>query len=66
MKLTEWQKSTETTNTELAKTVGVHPSFFTHINNNRRRPSPELALKIQEATGGQVTVIELLYPNNDH
>ena len=42
--------------------VGVHQSLITHINKGRRKPSPPLALRIQEATGGAVTVMELLYP----
>jgi len=63
MNLSEWQKNTGVSNGDLSKILGVHFSYITHLNANRRRPSPELALKIQQATGGQVTVMELLFPN---
>ena len=37
-------------------------SMISHINAGRRRPSPELAMRIEKATNGQVTRDEMLYP----
>ena len=48
---------------KLAASIGVHHVYMNALVNNRRRPSPRLALRIQEATGGAVTVMELLYPD---
>ena len=62
MKLIDWQKQTNTPNIKLAAILDVDTSYITHINKGNRRPSPELALKIQQATNGAVTVMELLYP----
>jgi len=66
MKLSQWQKKTNISNVELAKIINIDQSFLSHINNGRRRPSPKLALKIEKATGGAVTVMELLYPIKPH
>lgn len=63
MKLEEWQKEKNISNTELAKQLGIHVSFITHLNKGRRKFSPELALKIEQATNGAVTRMELLYPD---
>ena len=46
----------------LAKTVGVHYIHLNAVLRGRVRPSPSLALRIEEATDGQVTRMELLYP----
>jgi transcriptional regulator with XRE-family HTH domain len=47
---------------ELAQRTGTTLNYINRLCCHRRRPSPELALKIQEATGGAVTVMELLFP----
>lgn len=46
----------------LALAIGTHPVYLNAILRGRRRPSPDLALRIEEATGGAVTRMELLYP----
>jgi len=48
----------------LAELLGVTPSHVTQLINGKRRPSPELALKIEEVTQGAVTRMELLYPED--
>ena len=48
---------------KLAQKLNIHHVYLNSIINNRRRPSPPLALRIQEATGGAVTVMELLFPD---
>ena len=62
MKLSEWLKQNKISNTQFASRIGVHVSFITHINKGRRNVSPETALKIEKATDGKVTIMELLYP----
>lgn len=42
--------------------VGVGHIYLNAIIQGRRKPSPALALRIEEATGGVVSRMELLYP----
>jgi len=62
MNLKEWQHQNNITDTELARRVGVHQSTVCHYHAGRRRPSPEVALKIEEVTGGEVTMKEAFFP----
>jgi len=46
-----------------AKRCGVsQPTIWRFLNNETNSLKAKTALKIQEATGGAVSVIELLYP----
>jgi len=47
---------------KLAKNLGIHQVYLSSVFNGHRRPSPDLARRIEQATGGQVTRMELLYP----
>lgn len=47
---------------EFATQINITPEYLSLIKNGKKTPSPPLALKIQEATGGAVTVMELLFP----
>lgn len=49
---------------DFAKEVGTTKNYINLLVIGQRRPSPELALKIERATGGQVTVMELLFPSS--
>lgn len=62
MKLSEWQRDNEISDIALGIKLGIHPSHISHIKAGRKRPSPQLALKIEEITKGNVTIMELLYP----
>jgi transcriptional regulator with XRE-family HTH domain len=44
--------------------TGLNYGYLRHISNKRRIPSPEMALRIEIATGGNVDRLELLYPNS--
>lgn len=44
-----------------AEKVGVHPSAFGHWLNGRRRLSPDMALKIEVASGGQIAATKLVF-----
>lgn len=46
---------------KLAKQLKIHPVYLSSLTN-KRKPSPDLALKIEHATNGEVTVLELLFP----
>ena len=49
---------------QFAEEIGTTEKYLFQLKyNKRRRPSPKLALKIEEATKGQVTVMELLFPD---
>ena len=47
---------------EFAKEIGTTKNYLNLLVCNSRRPSPELAQKIEQATNGAVTRMELLYP----
>jgi transcriptional regulator with XRE-family HTH domain len=59
--LKEFLKTSGSTQAELAKDVGCSPAAISMFVSGKRRPSPDLALKICRATGGQVSVIKLLF-----
>lgn len=50
--------------TSFAAMVGCKQPHVSLVCAGHRRPSPRLALKIERATHGHVTVMELLYPDN--
>ncbi len=62
MKLKKYLDKCSIKNSHFAKRVGVSPAFITYILQGKKRPSPEVAKKIEEATHGMVTRMELLYP----
>lgn len=47
---------------DFAGILKIPPTYLSQIIIGYRRPSPELAAKIEQATGGQVSRLELLYP----
>lgn len=63
MELISFLKNSEIKMIDFAKTVGCNQSHISLLCQKKRRPSPELALEIEKATGGKVTVLELLYPD---
>ena len=62
MLICEYRKIKKIGQAKFAKIIGVTPSHINQIEKGSRRPSPELALKIQKATDGDVSIMELLYP----
>jgi DNA-binding transcriptional regulator YdaS (Cro superfamily) len=55
--------NTQIDKTKLAEECGVSRRYIDYIFQGLRRPSPPLALRIEQATGGAVTRMELLYPD---
>lgn len=47
---------------QLALLVGVSQGYIAHIENGRRRPSPDIAKRLEKETSGEVTRDQLLYP----
>lgn len=51
---------------EFAKVVGTTKNYINNLcSDSVYVPGRKLALRIQEATGGQVTVMELLFPKKE-
>ena len=48
---------------KFAGLIGTTKNYVNLLACGSRRPSPELALKIEKATDGKVTVLELLLPD---
>lgn len=55
MKLTEYLSAAGHSATDFAAILGCETSTVTRILKGERSPSVHLAVKIEEATGGQVT-----------
>jgi len=62
MKLKTYLESKNVTQREFAERLGAHYMSIYKICAGRRRPSPELAAKIEDETDGQVSRLESLYP----
>ncbi|MEC4683387.1 MAG: YdaS family helix-turn-helix protein [Nitrospirota bacterium] len=45
--------------TQLASEIGTSPMYLFHIASKRRKASPKMAVAIQRATGGEVSVYDL-------
>lgn len=57
-----FEKHPEMTKTALANRAGTSPAKICDLIDGRlRRPSPELAKKLDEVTKGEVTMEELLF-----
>ena len=63
MELKEYIKESKINMTEFGDLVGCNQSYISLLCQKKRRPSPGLALEIEKATDGKVTVMELLYPD---
>lgn len=64
MNLREWLFRKKKTVTDLAKEINVSRTHLNLISNGIRTPSPELAKRIEQATNGEVTKEELLFPED--
>lgn len=56
MNLTQYLAQAEKSASELAATIGCETSTITRIMRGERRPSINLAARIEAATGGQVSI----------
>ena len=55
MTLTEYLSDQSLKPTQFATSLGVEPSTIIRMVNGERRPSLDMALRIEEATEGKVT-----------
>jgi len=70
VRLHEFVSEYRVTQVELARRLGVSQSYISEVlatergeaGARGRRPSPELAARIVEVTGGRVTLEEVLFP----
>jgi len=63
MKLKEYLKREKLSALVFAKTHNLTQPTISRIINKKHIPRPETAAKIEKATKGQVTRLELLYPD---
>lgn len=62
MKLKEWLKKNNVTQTKMGVDFKTSSSFINNISMNRQPVGKKLAKRIEEYTDGEVTRLELLYP----
>lgn len=62
MKLADYLQETDQRASDLAALVGCETSTITRFLRGERRPSLEIALRIEQATGGKVSPHDLLTP----
>jgi len=62
MTLEKYLKKNKITLTDFSKDTQISLSMISRIISRNRRPSPQKALRIENATGGKVSRLELLYP----
>ncbi|MEM9938785.1 MAG: helix-turn-helix transcriptional regulator [Pseudomonadota bacterium] len=60
MELREWRKAKAISSAELAERCGVSEVSIFAYERGTRRPRPEIARRIEAATNGEVTAVELL------
>jgi len=66
MELSEYLQRKKLTVTAFAKIAGVpQPTVWRILNGKINNPSPNIAERIEKATGGSVSRMELLYPNHN-
>lgn len=66
MRLKDFLKLSNKTLKQFCKENGLNYGTTKLYSSNHANMSPRMAAKIEEATGGAVTRLELLYPNNNH
>jgi transcriptional regulator with XRE-family HTH domain len=65
MRLSEYLSKNKIKLNRFAEDAGLKQPYASLIKNGHKRPSPDVALRIEQATNGEVTVLELLYPNKE-
>jgi len=62
MELKTYFDEKKSTRKAFCSAVGIHYQHLNNLLRKERNPSPALALRIEQATNGAVTRMELLYP----
>jgi transcriptional regulator with XRE-family HTH domain len=63
MKLSDYIKDQKITQAKIGLAAGISKAHISQICRLGRRPSPDVAVRISQATNGAVTVLDLLYPD---
>jgi plasmid maintenance system antidote protein VapI len=66
MEILDYLKLNNLSQMDFAKKLSISKSTVSLLINGQRRPSPKLALRLEEETGGALKKEELLYPNLRH
>ena len=66
MEILDYLKLNNLSQMDFAKKLSISKSTVSLLINGQRRPSPELALRLEKETGGALKKEELLYPNLHH
>jgi len=59
MKLSEWIRQSEQTQSAVSRKLGISRSFMTRLVKEERRPGPAVAQRIEMLTGGNVRKSDL-------
>lgn len=62
MSLRTYLKDNKISQRKFSVSLGIHYMHLNNILRSERKPSAALALRIEQATGGAVSRMELLYP----
>jgi DNA-binding transcriptional regulator YdaS (Cro superfamily) len=65
MDLKTWLSSKGVVQKKLADELGLSPSYFSELLSGKRRFNPKLSRKVEELTKGEVSRMELLYPDQE-
>jgi DNA-binding transcriptional regulator YdaS (Cro superfamily) len=57
-----WQKQNDISNRDLAGKIPCHESLICHYHAGRKSLSPQKCQRIEQISGGAVTLRELLFP----
>ena len=60
MNITEWRDANQESQASFAKRAELAQAYISQIENGIRRPSPAAALRIEQATNGEVSASSLL------
>jgi len=63
MKIIEYCKKNNITQQNFAFKMGITPAYLSQIIAGIRRPSPELAMRIENLTNYRITRDELVFPH---
>jgi len=66
MELKEYLKQSKIKRQSFSDDLKIHYMHLNNIIRKTRRPSADLALRIEQATNGAVTLRELLFPKGDN
>jgi plasmid maintenance system antidote protein VapI len=64
MRLAEFLKLKNISQTDFAEAVGTSPQMMTEVIKGRKRFSPDMAKKIVDYSGGKISLEELLFPDD--